>query len=163
VSLDMVEFPMLSSASIDNMTPQHEMNPRLVPGLGKAIMLGKDPERQREIEFVQTIIRNCARAGIPAIKYNMNLLGVLRTADTPGRGGTRLSTWRLAEAKEEPALTAAGVVTAETAWERITYSWSAPSQWPPSTRSDSPVIPTIPASRRAASVVSCASSARWRG
>lgn len=62
VSLDMVEFPMLSSASIDNMTPQHEMNPRLVPGLGKAIMLGKDPERQREIEFVQTIIRNCARA-----------------------------------------------------------------------------------------------------
>jgi len=121
VSLDMVEFPMLSSASIDNMTPQHEMNPRLAPGLGKAIMLGKDPERQREIEFVQTIIRNCARAGIPAIKYNMNLLGVLRTADTPGRGGTRLSTWRLAEAKEEPALTAAGVVTAETAWERITY------------------------------------------
>jgi len=54
VSLDMVEFPMLSSAGIDNMTPQHEMNPRLVPGLGKAIMLGKDPERQREIEFVQT-------------------------------------------------------------------------------------------------------------
>jgi mannonate dehydratase len=84
-------------------------------------MLGKDPERQREIEFVQTIIRNSARAGIPAIKYNMNLLGVLRIADTPGRGGTRLSTWRLAESKEEPALTAAGVVTAEAAWERITY------------------------------------------
>jgi mannonate dehydratase len=51
----------------------------------------------------------------------MNLLGVLRTADTPGRGGTRLSTWRLAEAKEDPALTAAGVVTAEASWERITY------------------------------------------
>ena len=51
----------------------------------------------------------------------MNLLGVLRTADTPGRGGTRYSTWRLAEAKEEPPLTAAGVVSADTAWERITY------------------------------------------
>lgn len=121
VSLDMVEFPMLSSASIDTMTPQHDMNPRLVAGLGKAIMLGKDPERQREIEFVQTIIRNCARAGVPAVKYNMNLIGVLRTADTPGRGGTRLSTWKLAEAKEEPPLTAAGVVSADTAWERITY------------------------------------------
>ena len=108
VALDMIEFPMLSSASIDTMTPQHEMNPTLAPGLGKAIMLGKDPERQREIEFVQTIIRNCARAGIPAVKYNMNLIGVLRTADTPGRGGTRFSTWRLAEAKEEPPLTAAG-------------------------------------------------------
>jgi mannonate dehydratase len=121
VSLDMVEFPMLSSASIDTLTPQHEMNPQLVAGLGKAIMLGKDPERQGEIEFVQTIIRNCARAGIPAIKYNMNLIGVLRTADTPGRGGTRLSTWRLAAAKEDPPLTAAGVVSADTAWERITY------------------------------------------
>jgi len=121
VSLDMVQFPMLSSASIDRMSAQHDMNPQLVAGLGKAIMLGKDPERQREIEFVQTIIRNCARAGIPAIKYNMNLLGVLRTADTPGRGGTRYSTWRLAEAKEEPPLTAAGVVSADAAWERITY------------------------------------------
>ena len=121
VSLDMVEFPMLSSASIDTMSPQHEMNPRLVAGLGKAIMLGKDPERQREIEFVQAIIANCARAGIPAVKYNMNLLGVLRTADTPGRGGTRYSTWRLADAKETPPLTAAGVVSADTAWERITY------------------------------------------
>jgi mannonate dehydratase len=92
-----------------------------VAGLGKAIMLGKDPERQREIEFVQAIIANCARAGIPAVKYNMNLLGVLRTADTPGRGGTRYSTWRLADAKETPPLTAAGVVSADTAWERITY------------------------------------------
>lgn len=121
VSLDMVEFPMLSSASIDTLTPQHAQNPTLAPGLGKAIMLGKDPERQREIEFVQSIIRNCARAGIPAAKYNMNLLGVLRTAETPGRGGTRLSTWRLTEAKEDPPLTAAGRVTAEVAWERITY------------------------------------------
>jgi mannonate dehydratase len=121
VSLDMVQFPMLSSASIDRMSAQHDMNPQLVAGLGKAIMLGKDPERQREIEFVQTIIGNCARAGIPAIKYNMNLLGVLRTADTPGRGGTRYSTWRLADAAEEPPLTAAGLVSAEAAWERIAY------------------------------------------
>ena len=121
VSLDMVQFPMLSSASIDRLSAQHDMNPKLTAGLGKAVMLGKDPDRQREIEFVQTIIRNCARAGIPAIKYNMNLLGVLRTADTPGRGGTRYITWRLAEAKEEPPLTAAGVVSEETAWERITY------------------------------------------
>ena len=51
----------------------------------------------------------------------MNLLGVLRTPDTPGRGGSRYSTWRLADAKEEPPLTAAGVVSADTAWERITY------------------------------------------
>jgi mannonate dehydratase len=121
VSLDMVQFPMLSSASIDRLSAQHDMNPQGASGSGKAIMLGKDPERQREIALVHAIIHNCARAGIPAIKYNLNLLGVLRTADTPGRGGTRYSTWRLAEANEEPPLTAAGMVSSDTAWERITY------------------------------------------
>ncbi len=119
VSLDMVQFPMLSSASIDRLSQQHQMVQST--SYGKAVMLGRDPDRQREIDQVHTIIRNCARAGIPAVKYNMNLLGVLRTPDTPGRGGSRYSTWRLAEAKEDPPLTAAGVVTADTAWERITW------------------------------------------
>jgi mannonate dehydratase len=108
VALEMVEFPTLSSDAIDHSTQ-------------KGIMLGKEPDRQREIDQVCAIIAACARAGIPAAKYNMNLLGVLRTTDTPGRGGSRYSTWRLSEGKEEPPLTAAGVVTAETAWERITY------------------------------------------
>jgi mannonate dehydratase len=108
VTLAMVEFPTLSSAAID-------------ASARKAIMLGKEPERQREIDEACAIVRACADAGIPAIKYNMNLLGVLRTADTPGRGGSRYSTWRLAEAREDPPLTAAGRVSADTAWERITY------------------------------------------
>ena len=121
VSLDMVQFPMLSSASIDRMSPQHAVNPLGGPVVRKGIMLGREPERQREIDEVHAIIRHCARVGIPAVKYNMNLLGVLRTPDTPGRGGSRYSTWRLARARQEPPLTAAGVVSAETAWERITY------------------------------------------
>jgi mannonate dehydratase len=108
VTLAMVEAPMLSSASIDRSGR-------------KAIMLGQEPERQREIDEVCDIIRACAQVGIPAVKYNLNLLGVLRTADTPGRGGARYSTWRLAEAREEPPLTAAGRVSAELAWERIGY------------------------------------------
>ena len=121
VSLDMVQFPTLSSASIDRLSTQHAANPQRASTSGKAIMLGKDPERQQEIEAVCAIIRNCAAVGIPAAKYNMNLLGVLRTPDTPGRGGSHYSTWRLRDAKEDPPLTAAGLVPAETAWERITY------------------------------------------
>ena len=121
VSLEMVQFPMLSSASIDRLSQQHAVNPRGGPVVRKGIMLGRDPERQQEIDEVHAIIRNCARAGIPAIKYNMNLLGVLRTPDTPGRGGTRYSTWRLSEAREAPPLTAAGVVPEDIAWERITW------------------------------------------
>ena len=121
VALDMIEFPTLSSAAIDARSPQHAANPQRAAGTGKGIMLGQEPERQQEIDHVCEIIRACARVGIPAAKYNMNLLGVLRTADTAGRGGSRYSTWRLAEAREDPALTAAGRVTADLAWERITY------------------------------------------
>ena len=40
------------------------------------IMLGKSPERDREIDDINTMIRNAAAAGIPALKYNMNILGV---------------------------------------------------------------------------------------
>ena len=104
----MVQFPAMSSVSIERSSR-------------KGIMLGKEPEREREIDQACAIIRACSQAGIPAVKYNLNLLGVLRTADTPGRGGSRNSTWRLAEAKEEPPLTPAGTVTAETAWERISH------------------------------------------
>ncbi len=108
VSVDMVPPSFLSSSHID----------RTERG---AIMLGQSPERDRDIERIQNLIKNCAQAGIPAVKYNMSLLGVLRTERTPGRGGTTLSTWRLKEAKEQPSLTRAGKVTADIYWERIDY------------------------------------------
>ena len=36
-----------------------------------SIMLGESPQRDRDIEDLQTMIKNCATAGIPAIKYNL--------------------------------------------------------------------------------------------
>ncbi len=47
-------------------------------------MLAQSPERDRDIEDLQTLIRNCAAAGIPAIKYNLCILGVLRTGAISG-------------------------------------------------------------------------------
>ena len=70
IALDMVALPFLSSSHID-----HE--PR------GAIMPGKSPERDRDIEHIQKMIAACAKAGIPAFKYNMSLLGVLRTGRLP--------------------------------------------------------------------------------
>jgi mannonate dehydratase len=67
------------------------------------------------------MIRNCGKAGIPMVKYNLNILGVVRTARTPGRGGSSYSTFRYAEAKQEPPLTEAGPLSADEMWERITY------------------------------------------
>src|SRR2546421_3978776 len=65
--------------------------------------------------------KNCAKAEIPAIKYNMSILGVLRTGRTPGRGGAGYSTWRIRDATPRTPLTRAGRVTADMYWERITY------------------------------------------
>lgn len=85
------------------------------------IMLGKSPERDREIDQICQMIRNVARAGIPAVKYNLTLLGVVRTAPTRGRGGALYSTFVYDIAKRDTTLTEAGSVSEETMWERITY------------------------------------------
>jgi mannonate dehydratase len=85
------------------------------------IMLGKSPERDREIENIQQMIRNSARAGIHELKYNMSILGVVRSGTVVGRGGATLSTFVYADAKQEPPLTEAGPVSEDQAWERITY------------------------------------------
>jgi mannonate dehydratase len=108
VSVDCIAPPFLSSSHIDR-----ERHP--------AIMLAESPERDRDIESLQTLIRNCAAAGIPAIKYNMSILGVLRTGRVPGRGDVTYSAWRLADAHPAAPLTRAGRVTADAFWERITY------------------------------------------
>lgn len=107
IRLEMVPLP-LSSSYIT-----HAENPN--------IMLGKSPERDREIDDICQMIRNAALAGIPALKYNMSILGVVRTGSTPGRGGASYSTFVYEKARQEPALTEAGPVDADAYWERITY------------------------------------------
>ncbi len=107
IHLDMVPLP-LSSHYITRAEMPH-------------IMLGKSPERDREIDQICQMIRNCARAGIPAVKYNLTILGVVRTEPTRGRGGALYSTFVYEKARQEPPLTEAGRVTEEMMWERITY------------------------------------------
>ncbi len=109
ISIDCIAPPFLASSHIDR-----ERHP--------AIMLAQSPERDRDIESLQTLIRNSATAGIPAIKYNMSILGVLRLRErTPGRGDARYSTWRLKDAHPDPPVTRAGQVDADQFWQRITY------------------------------------------
>jgi mannonate dehydratase len=107
IALDCVPLPLSSSYITKSEMPN--------------IMLGKSPERDREIENIQQMIRNAARAGIRALKYNMSILGVVRSGTTLGRGGAKLSTFVYADAKQEPPLTEAGPVSEVQAWERITY------------------------------------------
>jgi len=107
IALDMIALPMASSyiANADNPN----------------IMLGKSPERDREIDGMCEIIRSVALAGIPAVKYNLTILGVVRTGTTSARGSARYSTFVYADAKQDPPLTEAGEVSADEMWARITH------------------------------------------
>jgi mannonate dehydratase len=107
IKLEMLPLPMSSSYIARAENPN--------------IMLGKSPERDREIDDVCQMIRNASRAGIPALKYNLTILGVVRTDSTPGRGDARYSTFDFAKAKQEPPLTEAGPVSEAEMWDRITY------------------------------------------
>jgi mannonate dehydratase len=107
VTLDMVPLP-LSSSYIARAENPH-------------IMMGKSPERDREIDQICQMIRNVAKAGIPAVKYNLTVLGVVRTGRTPGRGGASYSTFVYDQLKQEPPPAETGPVGADEMWERIAY------------------------------------------
>jgi mannonate dehydratase len=109
VKVELVDSVLLTSSLIDR-----EKHP--------AIMLADSPERDRDIEAFQNHIRTCAQTGIRALKYNMSILGVLRTNEVPGRGDTVYNRWNAAESvAKNPPLTKAGVVGADAFWERIDY------------------------------------------
>jgi mannonate dehydratase len=85
------------------------------------VMLGKNPERDREIDRVCERVRNASKAGFPMLTYNLSILGVLRTEPTRGRGGAAYSTFNYEKTNDRNKLTEAGAVTAEQSWERIDY------------------------------------------
>jgi len=103
------------------------------------IMLGKSPERDREIENICTMIGNCSRAGIHLVKYNLTILGVVRSERTTGRGGSSYSTFDYVEARRswrppgspvgtaggdpsaDPPLPGISPISADVMWERIEY------------------------------------------
>jgi mannonate dehydratase len=107
LTLDMVPLP-LSSNEISRSE-------------NAAILLGTEPDRERQLDDMCQMIRNTARAGIPSVKYNLTFLGVPRTEATLGRGRARYSTFVYATGKQDPPLTIAGPVDADLYWERISY------------------------------------------
>jgi mannonate dehydratase len=107
IKLDAVPLPMASS----------EISKAEMPEM----LLAKDPERDRALDDICTMIRNAGRAGIPMVKYNLTFIGVVRTARVTGRGGASYSAFDYSIAKQEPPLTKAGKITEEIYWDRITY------------------------------------------
>ena len=111
LSLDMVQLPM-SSAPIEDQESPH-------------ILLGKEPERQRELDSICALIERLAVAGIPAAKYNLTILGIPRTEREPGRGGSRNAAFRWNRADRDAPPTAAGIVSEDEYWARIDHFLAA--------------------------------------
>jgi mannonate dehydratase len=106
LSVDMVDLPLRSRPIEESQSPD---------------ILLAGPERDRQIESICNIIRNLSRAGIPAAKYNMNLIGIPRSKSEQGRGGSTNSTFRWSKMDQAAAPGLAGLLDEDTNWERIDY------------------------------------------
>jgi mannonate dehydratase len=95
--------------------PSTYMTGQRFPGIMRALA-----SRDAEIDVICQNINTAAEAGVPCLKYNLNLLGVPRTGRSPGRGGARYSHFDIDE-WDDHSLTEAGPVSTETMWESITY------------------------------------------
>lgn len=112
VHIDAYHLP-LSSSGIDRVSMPN-------------IMLGKSPERDREIEMIQQMIEVAAKSDVRLLLYNTTILPILRTGRTvdPTRGNASYSTWNYEEAIErgmQNEMTIAGEVDVDELYERITY------------------------------------------
>jgi mannonate dehydratase len=107
LTLDMVQLPLSSRP----LTEQHSQN----------ILLGKSPERDAEIDSICRLIERLAQTEIPAVKYNLNIIGIPRTPREPGRGGSRNAAFRWSRTDQNAKPGIAGVVGEEENWERIEY------------------------------------------
>jgi mannonate dehydratase len=110
ISLDAYHLP-LTSAGIDRVKYPN-------------MMLGKSPERDREIEIIQQMIQVAAKTGVGVLNYNTTIHRVLRVERTvdPARGGASYSTWNYDEAlKLNHPKTIAGDVSVDEVFERIKY------------------------------------------
>ena len=89
ISLDAYHLP-LSSAGIKRVSMPN-------------IMLGKSPERDREIEMIQQMISVAGKTGVKTLNYNTTIHPVLRTDRTvdPNRGNASYSTWDYEKALAE--------------------------------------------------------------
>jgi mannonate dehydratase len=84
-------------------------------------ILTKGPDRDRQIESICRLVERVGRLGIPAVKYNLNILGIPRSPDEPGRGGSSNAAFRWDRMDQSAAPGLAGTLSEDENWERIDY------------------------------------------
>lgn len=104
--LDMVQLPLGSWPIERSQSPD---------------ILLKGPDRDRQIDSICRLIETLAEVGIPATKYNLNIIGIPRSEPERGRGGSLNSTFRWEKMDQNAPPGLAGVLDEDENWERIDY------------------------------------------
>jgi mannonate dehydratase len=107
VALEMILLPLGSRSAQENDAPH--------------VFLGSSAERDRELDQICTLIDHLGQAGIQAARYNITVLGHLRTEDQIGRGGARLSSFVYDKLDQSVAPHPAGPIDADEMWARIDH------------------------------------------
>lgn len=85
------------------------------------ILLKPGPERDRRIEVIQENIAKMAQIGVKRLSFQWQMIPLRRNATTTGRGRSSRFAFTLEDDWKALPLTAAGRVTSEDYWERITF------------------------------------------
>ena len=105
--LDMVQLPLSSRPIEEQASPD---------------ILSKGSNRDKQIDSICSLIEKVREAGIPSVKYNLNIIGIPRTEPEEGRGGSRNSSFRWDKADQDaPPSKIVGALSEDENWERIDY------------------------------------------
>ena len=107
IELDMSLMPLGSRSAFENDSPH--------------VFLGPSDERDREIDQICTLIEEAGAAGVRALRYNITILGHMRTEPRYGRGNARLSSFEYSKLDQTLGEFEGGAADADTMWERIDH------------------------------------------
>lgn len=85
------------------------------------VFLGPSPERDQEIDQICKLIEEAGAAGIRALRYNITILGHMRTEPRYGRGGAKLSSFEYNKLDQTLGEFEGGAADADEMWERIDH------------------------------------------
>ncbi len=108
VALDMIQFPFMSSSHVDR-------------AKRRAIMLGQEPEREHELDEAAAIIRQCASSASRPSSTTCRCSACCGRRPTPAAAARGSAPGTSTRSKDPQALTRAGAMPADVAWERITH------------------------------------------
>ena len=104
IKMDMTLMPLGSRSAFENDSGN--------------VFLGPSKERDEEIDQLCRLIEEAGAAGIRALRYNITILGHMRTEPRHGRGGAELSSFDYSKLDQSLGEFEGGAADADEMWER---------------------------------------------